>query len=123
MIVEGKIGEIVRYNHSLAMLQIQTTAIGAPLMLCLPVNVTDLTPYKHKTNRFRNLRNIKCSITPPLPPPLPNPAIQTRRTTPSLPFHDMEELAEASGRDNPDEGYDTASAVVCDSDDVAHMAK
>ena len=83
------------------------------------VNITNLTPYKHKTNCLRGLQNVKLPIAPPFPPPLPNPTVQTRRTTSSLPSHNMEGLMEDSGKDDSEKGYDTASEVADNRDDVA----
>jgi len=121
VIVEGKIGDVVRYNHSLAILQIQTTVVGAPQLLCLPVNIAELTSHKRKTNRFLSLRNIDRPALPSFPPPLHNPAIKTRRTEPSSP--NIEETTEASRRGDLDGDCNIIFAVADDSDELACVSK
>lgn len=121
VIVEGKISDVVRYNHTLAILQIQTTVVGAPQLLCLPVNIADLTPHKRKTNRFLSLRNIDRPALPPFPPALPNPAVKTRRTEPSSP--DMEEAIEGNRRGDLDDDCNIIYAVADDSDELACVSK
>lgn len=113
-IIEGRISNIANYNQKWVTFQIQASMAGAPVLLCVPVIITNPTLYERMTYRLANFWRFRRPNPKSLLPP--NPAMQTRRSKPSN-FDKRVATGEEDGEEGMGEG-DPVRATLSESDTI-----